>query len=182
VFYCFLLYSSTTSIRINDVNKLCSPLFHFFTLKKQTLSSPSTNTFKEKKYRLLIYYIVRNLPREGACTNRQKTLVPIKKLFLLHHFNKYLTLFLLHHLNKYLTLTFCSFIKSLKIKKMIHKKTKQSSFIIYPLNLNESLKPPGETLMHVYPLESRLLHRTGTPPPLFPNTRTKNPSPKMLCF
>ena len=56
---------------------------------------------------------------------------------------------------------------------MIHKKTKQSSFIIYPLNLNESLKPPGETLMHVYPLESRLLHRTGTPPPLFPNTRTK---------
>ena len=48
---------------------------------------------------------------------------------------------------------------------MIHKKTKQSSFIIYPLNLNESLKPPGETLMHVYPLESRLLHRTGTPPP-----------------
>ncbi len=43
----------------------------------------------------------------------------------------------------------------------------------------------GKTLVNVYPLESRLLHRTGISelfPPLFPNTRTKNPSPKMLCF
>ena len=71
-----------------------------------------------------------------------------------------------------MTLTFCSFIKSLKIKKMIHKKTKQSSFIIYPLNLNESLKPPGETLMHVYPLESRLLHQTGISKLLPPSFQT----------
>ena len=55
---------------------------------------------------------------------------------------------------------------------MIHKKTKQSSFIIYPLNLNESLKPPGETLMHVYPLESRLLHRTGISKLLPPSLQT----------
>ena len=61
---------------------------------------------------------------------------------------------------------------------MIHKKTKQSSFIIYPLNLNESLKPPGETLMHVYPLESRLLRRTGIfklpPPPLSKHSNKKS--------
>jgi hypothetical protein len=154
VFYCFLLYSSTTSIRINDVNKLCSPLFHFFTLKKQTLSSPSTNTFKEKKYRLLIYYIVRNLPREGACTNRQKTLVPIKIVFI--------TSF------KYLTLTFCSFIKSLKIKlKWVCETTGRNTYARVPSR--KSSTPPDWDF-------------SNSLPPHFPNTRTKNPSPKMLCF
>ena len=64
---------------------------------------------------------------------------------------------------------------------MIHKKTKQSSFIIYPLNLNESLgprKPPEETLMHVYPLKSRLLQQTGIsklpPPPLSKHSNKKS--------
>ena len=69
---------------------------------------------------------------------------------------------------------------------MIHKTTKQSSSIIYPLNLNESLKPPGETLMHVYPLESRLLRRTAIfklpPPPTFQTLEQKIRHRKCYAF
>jgi hypothetical protein len=42
---------------------------------------------------------------------------------------------------------------------MIHKKTKQSSFIIYPLNLNESLKTTGRNTYARVP--SR---KSSTPP------------------
>jgi len=72
-------------------------------------------------------------------------------------------LFLLHHLNKYLTLTFCSFIKSLKIKlKWVCETTGRNTYARVPSR--KSSTPPDWDFQTPSPptfqtLEQKIRHR-----------------------